>query len=113
MSMDTTKRILLFKAGLAPEVRPVPETLYAAQRLIDCKMLEGIPLSGGIYIMCDEEGLLEGKPANYPIVPWLRGDFYVTRIDDDNDGEDVGLHDGDIDALMLIFAQTQQLPGGA
>lgn len=96
-----TIRVLVFAPGSRGEVREVENDLAPLQAVIGGGYLEqtraGLPLPAGLFILCDEDGLMNGLPQNRA---GLVGTFMVVRGLDE---EFVSLTDADEQAVRALL----------
>ena len=57
--------VIVFPVGKAPRIESVENTLETFQKLVDGHIeCVALPLSGGLTLICNEEGKLQGLPGN-------------------------------------------------
>lgn len=96
-------RILSVPVGSSPLELTIPRGLEAMQQQVG-GYIEMVTLEEGIDLVCNEEGKLQGLPANR-VIPELRdtirGDFFISRHDDE--GETIDLTDEDVKKYTKRF----------
>lgn len=96
-------RILSVPVGGSPLELTIPRGLEAMQKLVG-GYIEMVTLEEGIDLVCNEEGKLQGLPANRDIPELrdtIRGDFFISRHDEE--GETVDLTDADVKKYTKRF----------
>ena len=85
-------RVLIFRVDAEPEVIEIDGGLKAMCEAADCDLIQIVPVAGGLDLVCDEEGKLNGAcPNRY--VPELQdvicGQFFVSATDDEGEARDL------------------------
>jgi hypothetical protein len=89
-------KVLLFPINDKPQVLDIAAGLKPMQALVGGN-IEHVALEGGIGLVCNEEGKLNGLPRNRPIPEIndvIRGPFFISRYN--NEGETVDITDADV-----------------
>lgn len=97
-------RILFVPVGGSPVELAIPRGLEAMQQQVG-GYIEMVTLEDGIDLVCNEEGKLDGLPVNRRIPEirdTVRGDFFISRHDDE--GETVDLTDEDVKKYTKRFS---------
>lgn len=93
-------RVLIFRVQEKPEVIEISGDLQSMYEAIDGDAVQFVPVAGGLDLVCDEEGKLNGATPNR-YVPELRdvicGPFFVTATD--GEGEGRSLSDEEIERV--------------
>lgn len=99
-------KIMLYKAGLAPEFTEIENTLKSMQAVVG-GYIQVVNLTPHLALICDEEGKLKGKPASYVLCEngrhpsdVLVGDFFICRVSGE-DFTDIAPGDEDISAYFV------------
>lgn len=98
-------KVLLFKVGEEPKEVEIENSLESMQKLVGGYIqCVGIPTTDKHYqLVCDEEGLIRGKPFNREIGGYqIHGDFFICDLDDDC--EFTGLTDKQIKNMKFGFS---------
>jgi hypothetical protein len=85
-------RVLIFRVEAEPEVIEISGGLESMYQATDCSTVQFVPVAGGLDLVCDEEGKLNGAVPNR-YVPELQdvicGPFFVTATDGEGEGRDL------------------------
>lgn len=79
-------KILIVEPGEKPRVADIPHTLEAMQQTVGGYIEVVCPWADNAAIVCDEEGLLKGKPINRDIGTGLVivGTFFVCGVGEED-----------------------------
>lgn len=96
--METkTVKALVCRVGAAPAVEECRDELDAWQQLVG-GLMQVVHLDGGVFLICNEEGRLDGSafnrhvPGRAPKLPeWFKPDFVIGPADRAPPGE-LGVH---------------------
>jgi hypothetical protein len=118
--MSENITVLVFPVGKSPQIENIERGLKPMQTLVG-GLIQFVPLVSahggpvrgceGLEACCNEEGLLEGLPANR-MLPWgdaLVGNFFVTKTDPET-GESASLTVADIEAAKKYFKGRELEP---
>ncbi len=89
------------KVGEAPQVVDIENTLEALQKAVG-GYIEVIGVEGDILMICDEEGKLKGKAANFTV----RNDVIVGDVlfvQNGYDGDFTDINEANVKSIMTSF----------
>lgn len=87
--MNGQIRVLYCKVGKPAKIRAVDNELRALQLMVG-GYIETITMPDGAVVVCNEDGLLMGRPWNRKV--WgtdIVGDFFITWADDEGNFVDM------------------------
>ena len=100
-----TMRVVVYEPGKKPEVREIASTLEAWQAVVGGTVQE-VPIGGGFYIYCNDDGISLGLPFNRMVQGHhILGTFYVAK-DKPRTGTIVGLSDEDVPRVLRLIGET-------
>jgi hypothetical protein len=96
-------RVLIFRVEEEQEVIEIESGLESMYQATECSTVQFVPVAGGLDLVCDEEGKINGAfPNRY--VPELQdvicGPFFVTATD--GEGEGRSLTDEEIERVRSL-----------
>ncbi|MDE7261239.1 MAG: DUF3846 domain-containing protein [Oscillospiraceae bacterium] len=95
-------RVLKIEPGMAPEIMDIPNTLDVLQAAVG-GYIETVTLDTNAVLVCNEEGTLNGLPANRQVGgDTIAGTFLIVGAED---GEFASLSDSDAAYYAEKFAQ--------
>ena len=79
-------KILVISPNERPKRAEIPHTLTEMQRVVGGHIQAVYPWKDLVALVCDEEGLINGKPLNRYIMPGMviAGTFFICGIDFDS-----------------------------
>lgn len=84
-------KVIVVPVGGAPKVETIAKGLEAMQQIVG-GYIENVTLEDGIGLICNEEGKLHKLPENRTITEIqdvVRGDFFISRFNDEGETVDV------------------------
>ena len=103
---DNKIRIVICMRGMPATLGDVENDLEAMQALVG-GYIEVMPLSGGVVLVCNEEGKIDGSKPNRELkmrdgtlLDTIRGTFFLCRTEGE---EFASLEDADVKKLLLQF----------
>ena len=106
MSKENWIKVVICKRGTPARVDQVYNRLEELQQLVG-GYIEVMPLSGGVVLVCNEEGKIDGskphrelKMRDGTLLDTIRGTFFHCRTEGE---EFASLEDADVKKLLLPF----------
>lgn len=95
--MTNTIRVLVVRVGEPSVVESMGKDLEAQQAIVG-GYIEAVPFGGGLFMICNEEGKLEGLAPNFALPgDIVVGNVFFCRVD--GEGETSGVTDADVKKL--------------
>ncbi len=93
--MSSKIKALVCRVGAEPVVEEREDVFESWQKLVG-GWIEVVRVEGGVFLLCNEEGLLLGLPYNRDVARHhIHGDFALVR--DDAEGDFASLTDVDVE----------------
>ena len=79
-------KILIVEPGQNPRRADIPHTLEEMQHVVDGYIQATYPWDDPVALICDEEGLINGKPLNRYIMPGvtIAGTFFIVGLSEED-----------------------------
>jgi len=101
LKLDKIKVIKIDENNLEIEVKEIKNSINSYYEEIGCKYVDmpllACPVSNNYMIICDDSGLIDGRPIVYYSNQIICGTLIICRVN--NIGESISLDDGDIEYL--------------
>jgi uncharacterized protein YozE (UPF0346 family) len=99
-------KVIIKEVGKAPYLKGIDEGLESMKSIVG-GWIEVVPVGGGMCLVCNEEGKLEGLHPNFATdSDIIVGNVFFARSGDDGDFIDVTQQDFDVLLEYLEFRAT-------